>query len=263
MQNSQSRSYQDLWRQIITALAIATAFVVNVISNIFPAGGVNIGQISSNTVFKDVLIIPASYAFAIWGLIYLGLFAFGIYQIVPSHKGDEDLRQTGYLLAIASVAQCVWVYLFLYRLFALSVVAMLWILLPLITTYLRLGVGKKIVNRSKNLCIHRPMSIYLGWISVATILNVACALYAQGWNGWGISGEIWTVIMVIIATMLAGLIAVRGTDIVYPGVTVWALIAIAVKHSNTPSLNIVTIVCAIALVGIVFYKNLPLLRKNT
>ena len=262
MQNSQSSSAQDLWRQIITALAIATAFVVNVISNIFPAGGVNIGQIS-NTVFKDVLIIPAGYAFAIWGLIYLGLFAFGIYQLLPSNREDEDLRQTGYLLAIASVAQCVWVYLFLYRLFALSVVAMLLILLPLITIYLRLGVGKKTVNRSKKWCIHRPISIYLGWISVATIVNVACALYAQGWNGWGISGEIWTVAMVIIATAIAGLMAVRGTDIVYPGVTVWALVAIAVKHSNIPTLNIVAVVCAIALVGIVSYKNLPLLRKNT
>jgi hypothetical protein len=249
-------------RQIITFIAIATAFVVNVISNIFPAGGVNIGVIS-NTLFKDVLIIPANYAFAIWGLIYLGLFAFGIYQLLPNQRQDEDLRRIGYWMAIASVAQCVWVYLFLYRLFAWSVVAMLLILIPLITIYLSLNVGIKTVSRGKKWYIHRPVSIYLGWISVATIVNVACALYAQGWNGWGISDQIWTVIMLLIATAIAGLIAIRGEDIVYPGVTVWALVAIAIKHGNIPTLKTVAIFCVIALVGIVSFKLLPFSRKNT
>jgi hypothetical protein len=249
-------------RQIITFIAIATAFVVNVISNIFPAGGVNIGAIS-NTLFKDVLIIPANYAFAIWGLIYLGLFAFGIYQLLPNQRQDEDLRRIGYWMAIASVAQCVWVYLFLYRLFAWSVVAMLLILVPLITIYLSLNVGIKTVSRGKKWCIHRPVSIYLGWISVATVVNVACALYAQGWNGWGISDQNWTVMMILIATAIAGSIAIRGEDIVYPGVTVWALVAIAIKHGNIPTLKTVAIFCVIALVGIVSFKLLPFSRKNT
>lgn len=78
----------------------------------------------SNTLFKNVLIIPANYAFAIWGLIYLGLFAFGIYQALPNQRDEPDLRKTGYLLMIACVAQSIWVYLFLSRLFALSVIAM-------------------------------------------------------------------------------------------------------------------------------------------
>ncbi len=261
MQQSKSSNYRDLWRQIVTFVAITTAFVVNVISNIFPVGGINIGEIS-NTLFKDVLIIPASYAFAIWGLIYLGLFAFGIYQLLPNQRQDEDLRQVGYLLAIASVAQCIWVYLFLYRLFAVSVVAMLLILLPLIAIYLRLKIGKKTVSRSKKWYIHRPISIYLGWISVATIVNVACALYSQGWDGWGISTEIWTVIMSLIATAVAGLIAIQGEDIVYPGVTVWALVAIAIKHGNIPTLRITAILCILVLVGIISIKNLPFPRKN-
>ncbi|MDJ0799284.1 MAG: tryptophan-rich sensory protein [Calothrix sp. MO_167.B12] len=261
MENSQSGHYRDLWRQIVTFVAIVTAFVVNVISNIFPAGGINIGEIS-NTLFKDVLIIPANYAFAIWGVIYLGLFAFAIYQLLPNQRQDADLRQVGYPIAIASLIQCIWVYLFLYRLFTISVVAMLLILLPLIVAYLRLRVSKKTVSRSKKWYVHRPISIYLGWISVATIVNVACALYSQGWNGWGISPEIWTIVMLVIASAIAGLIAIRGEDIVYPGVTVWALVAIAIKHGNIPILRIIAILCAIALVGMVSLKYLPLSRKN-
>jgi hypothetical protein len=61
--------------------------------------------------------------------------------------------------------------------------------------------------------------------------------------------------MLIIATAIATLMAIRGTDIVYPGVIVWALVAIAIKHGNIPTLKIVAILCAIALVGIVSFKK--------
>ena len=114
----------DKLRQIITLAAVVIAFIVNVLSNIFPINGLTIGGVS-NTVFKNVLIIPANYAFAIWGLIYLGLFAFAIYQVLPSQRENPNLRKTAYFLVIASLAQTIWVYLFLSRLFVASVVATL------------------------------------------------------------------------------------------------------------------------------------------
>ncbi|WP_228060200.1 tryptophan-rich sensory protein [Plectonema radiosum] len=228
MQQSKSTS-GDILRQLVTFAAVIIAFIVNVISNIFPINGLTIGEIS-NTLFKNVLIIPASYAFAIWGLIYLGLFAFAIYQVLPSQRENPNLRKTGYLLAIASVAQSIWVYLFLSRLFVLSVVAMLLILLPLIVMYLRLDIGNTPVSRAEKWFIHYPISIYLGWISVATIVNIASALYINNWNGFGISPEIWTVIMMIIATVIALFALFQRRDIAYAGVIVWALIAIAIKH---------------------------------
>ena len=138
MQDSNGNS-KDILRQFITLAAVILAFIVNVLSNIFPLNGLTIGGVS-NTLFKEVLIIPANYAFAIWGLIYIGLFAFAIYQVLPSQRENPNLRKTGYLLTIASIAQSVWVYLFLSRYFAASVIAMLWILIPLIIIYLRLGI---------------------------------------------------------------------------------------------------------------------------
>jgi hypothetical protein len=123
MQQSSSGNNQDFIRQITTLGAIVGAFFIKKISNIFPLNGLNIGAIS-NTLFKDVLIIPANYAFAVWGLIYLGLFALAIYQFLPSQRDDVDLRSTRYLLVVASVTQSIWVYLFLARFFILSIVAM-------------------------------------------------------------------------------------------------------------------------------------------
>ncbi|BAY09450.1 hypothetical protein [Calothrix sp. NIES-2098] len=254
MQQSTQGDNRDFLRQLLTLVAIIGAFVVNVISNIFPLNGLSIGQIS-NTLFKNVSIVPANYAFAIWGLIYLGLFAFGIYQFLPNQKDDADLRNTGYLLVIASIAQSIWVYLFLSRLFVLSVVAMLLILIPLIGVYLRLDIGNKPVTRNKKWCIHAPISIYLSWISVATIVNVACALYFEGWNGWGISPEAWTVIMLAIAAAIAAIIVIQRRDIAYPGVAVWAILAIAIKHWNNPILRNTALALVIALVLIAIFKS--------
>ncbi|MHC5745704.1 MAG: tryptophan-rich sensory protein [Nostoc sp.] len=247
MQQSTRGNYQDLWRQLVTLAAIFGAFFINVVSNIFPLNGLSIGEIS-NTLFKNVLIIPANYAFAIWGLIYLGLFAFGVYQVLPNQRHEPDLRKTGYLLAIACVAQSIWVYLFLSRLFALSIIAMLLILLPLIAVYIKLEIGKSRVPRLKKWCIHFPISIYLGWISVATIVNVACALDFHRWNGWGISAVIWTLIMALIATAVAAVIVIQRRDIAYTGVTIWALVAIAFKHSDNSMLRNTVLVLAIILV---------------
>ncbi|MGV0105033.1 Tryptophan-rich sensory protein [Nostoc sp. DSM 114160] len=247
MQQSTRDNYRDLWRQLVTLAAIFGAFFINVVSNVFPLNGLSIGEIS-NTLFKNVLIIPANYAFAIWGLIYLGLFAFGVYQALPNQRHEPDLREIGYLLAIACVAQSIWVYLFLSRLFALSVIAMLLILLPLIGVYVQLEIGKSRVPWLKKWCIHFPISIYLGWISVATIVNVACALDFHRWNGWGISAVIWTLIMVLIATAVAAVMVIQRRDIAYTGVTIWALVAIAFKHSDNSMLRNTVLVLAIILV---------------
>ncbi|MDP5337360.1 MAG: tryptophan-rich sensory protein [Nodularia sp. (in: cyanobacteria)] len=254
MQNSTSGNDGDFIRQIATLTAIIGAFLVNVVSNLFPLNGFRIGDIS-NTLFANVLIIPANYAFAIWGLIYLGLFALAIYQFLPNQRHDVDLRKTGYLLVIASVAQSIWVYLFLSKLFALSVMVILLILLPLIAAYLRLGIGKKRVSQSKKWCVHFPISIYLGWISVATIVNVASWLYFVGWNGWGISAQLWTAMMLLVAFCVAAVIVNQRRDFAYTGVTVWALVAIALKQWNNSLLRNVALILAIALIVMITVKS--------
>ncbi len=260
MQQSNS-NFQDILRQLVTLAAVVIAFVVNVLSNIFPLNGLTIGGIS-NTLFKNVLIIPANYAFAIWGLIYLGLFAFAIYQVLPSQRENPNLRKTGYLLTIASVAQSIWVYLFLSRLFMLSVIAMLLILLPLITMYLRLGIGTP-ASRAEKWFIRYPISIYLGWISVATIVNIASALYINNWNGFGISPEILTAIMVIIATLIAAIALLQRQDIAYSGVTVWALIAIAIKHWENFILRILALLCAFLIIAIGLFSKFTQLKVKS
>lgn len=247
MKQSPKYLNQDRIRQFLNLAAILAAFGINVWANIAPINGLSIGEIS-NTVFREVLITPANYAFAIWGLIYLGLISLGVYQVLPAQRQNSSLRRIGYLLVLASFAQIVWVFLFQYRLFSLSLVAMLGILLPLIGIYLRLGIGLRRVSRIEKWLVDTPLSIYLAWISVATIVNVATTLYDLGWKGGSISPEVWSAIALFAGAVIAATISIQRADIAFVLVIVWAYIAIAVRQANLPLIAVTSGGLAIALI---------------
>ncbi|MDJ0725592.1 MAG: tryptophan-rich sensory protein [Prochloraceae cyanobacterium] len=249
---------RNMLRVFANLFAIIASFTINVVANLNPIGGLTIGEISTN-LFKDVLITPANYAFAIWGLIYLGLFSFAIYQALPSQRENLLLHRIGYLLVVSSAAQIIWVFCFLSRFFLLSLVAMLAILLPLIMVYLRLGIGKKRISGQDKWFIQIPLTIYLAWISVATIVNVAIVLYDLGWNGWGISPSIWTLIALLLAGAVAATISVVRFDTTFVLVFVWAIVAIAVRHLDKPIISITAGLLAIVLIlFLVFsWRNRP------
>ena len=242
----------DFRRQIVTIVAIVGSIVVNTVSNIFPLNGENVGKLS-NTLFADVQIIPANYVFAIWGLVYVGLIAFGIAQLQPNQRQNQRLQQGGYQLAIACVAQCVWIYLFLARLFPLSTLAMLGIVVPLIGLYKSLHdpdlqSDQRRVSQKERWLIHIPISLYLGWITVATVVNVAIALYSMGWSGWGISSEMWTVTVMVVSAAIAAVVNVQRGDTTYLLVMVWALVGIAIRQMGTPLIAMTGWLLAIELV---------------
>jgi hypothetical protein len=249
---------RDIQRQFLNLLAILAAFGINILANIAPFNGQTIGEIS-NTVFRGVLITPANYAFVIWGLIYLGLISLGVYQVLPRQRQNVNLRRIGYLLVLASLAQIFWVFFFQYQLFTLSLFAMLGILLPLIVIYLRLEIGLRRVSRREKWLIQIPLSIYLAWISVATIVNVATTLYALGWNGWGINPEVWSAMALFAGAAIGGIVGIQRRDLAFVLVIVWALIAIAVRQASIPLITITAGGLASALILLITFN---LLRRR-
>jgi hypothetical protein len=249
MKTSTQKSSSTIALPIATLMAILATLAINVLSNFFPPQGLNIGEIA-NTILGGVQITPANYAFAIWGVIYLGLIAYGIYQLRPARQGDLTLRRVDVLLIIACIAQIVWVYLFTNRLFWLSVVAMLAILFPLINAYLQLNIGRERVSRERKWLAQVPLSVYLGWISVATIVNVASALYISAWDGWGISTEAWTAIMLVVGGVIAATCALQRADLAFSLVFIWAYVAIALKQWDRPLISLTAMIAAIAIAAI-------------
>jgi hypothetical protein len=221
---------KDIFRQIIVVVALIIMIAVNVLSNALPFNGLTAGEISDSF---DVYFVPAGYVFSIWSLIYLGLIAYAVFQLLPSQREDPRLRQTGWWFVLSSAANSIWLVLWHYGYFALSVVAMLILLASLIVIYLRLGVGRQNVSPGERWLVHLPFSVYLGWITVATIANITAFLDFANWNGFGISPEIWAIIMLVVATTVAGLMAYYRQDIAYLLVLIWAFIGIGIEQADT------------------------------
>jgi hypothetical protein len=245
---------QDGLRQWANFLAILAAFGTNLWANVAPLNGLTIGEIS-RTFFSDVLIIPANYAFAIWGLIYLGLISLAIYMVLPRSQTLPRLKQMGYYLVVSSISQIIWVFLFQFQLFALSVIAMAGILVPLIVLYLRWDINLTTLPSTQKWLINYPISIYLAWISIATIVNVASALDAADWSSWGINPQVWTAIMMAVGTIIAITVTWQRRDKIFGSVFVWALLAIAVRQWENTYLGIMAIVLAGILLIVILRKT--------
>ena len=248
---------KNIVRQILVVLATLTTIAVNGLANALPINGKGTGEISDNF---DVYFVPAGYVFSIWGLIYLGLLAYSIYQALPAQRENPALQKIGYLYVWSCVANITWLFLWHYEIFPLTLIAMLAILGLLIAIYLGLNIGKAQVPAAQKWLVHLPFSIYLGWITVATIANATSLLDYVGWNGWGISPEIWTVLMLLAAVVISGMMSFTRGDIAYSLVLVWAFVGIAVKHQDTTTVAAAAWVAAL-FVGLLLVVGVVLNRK--
>ena len=222
---------KDTLRQVVNVLAVVATIAINGLANALPLNGQTTGEISDRF---QVYFVPAGYVFSIWGLIYLALVAFAVYQALPAQRDNPRLRRVGYLFALSCLANVAWLFLWHYEVFALTLVAMVALLLSLIAIYLRLEIGRAHVSAAEKWLAHVPFSIYLGWVTVATIANVTSVLDYANWGSWGIRPEAWTVIMLVAGTAIAAAVGFTRRDVAYMLVIVWAFVGIAVKHAGTP-----------------------------
>jgi hypothetical protein len=215
----------------LVVVATLATLAVNGVAASLPLNGINTGEISDQF---QVYFVPAGYVFAIWGLIYLALLAYAGYQLLPNQAGDPVLRRIGYPYVLSCVANMAWLFCWHYGKLALSVVFMLILLVSLIAIYLIAGAGVKPTSKAARWGLYVPFSIYLGWISVATIANVTDLLYDLNWGGWGIGAQAWAGIMLVVGAALAAVMGYVRRDVAYALVIIWAFVGIAVKHADVP-----------------------------
>jgi hypothetical protein len=228
---------KDTYRQISVVLTVLITLIVNILANALPLNGLHTGEISDR--FK-VYFVPAGYVFSIWGLIYIGLIAYAIYQALPSQQQNPRLRATGWWISLGGLANNAWIFLWHYEMFPLTLIAMLVLLATLIVTYLRLGIDKIPVSPAETWTVRLPFSIYLGWITVATIANVTDLLDYLNWDGFGIAPEIWMGIMLAAVLVISVLMNFTRRDIAYALVILWALAGISIKHAAVAAVAIPT-----------------------
>jgi len=239
--------------QIGNLIAVIFTIIINSLANVLPIGGKNTGELSDNI---PNLFVPAGITFSIWGVIYILITLFAIYLAKDLFRKEKSttpfLQKISYFFILASIANIVWIFLWHYEQVILSLLAMVILFVSLLSIYLRLNISKEKVSMKERLLIHTPISVYLGWITVATIANVTAVLVTIGWNGFGIIQETWTILIMIIVTIITILMIFIRKDFAYSAVIVWALLGIYLKRSVIdPIYGLQTQIAYSAVIGIV------------
>ncbi len=238
--------------RVFNLLGFLLVITVNFLANYLPIGGKTTGEVSRSI---NTLFTPAGYTFMIWGLIYLLLLGFTIYQLLPSQKYSIPVHKIGVYFFLTSLMNALWLFAWQNEKIWLSLIIMVLLLIFLIEIYNRLDIGNCDVSCKDRLWIHVPFSIYLAWISVATIANTAAALKYYGFNGFGLSETVWTVIAIILAVVLTFAVVCKNNDLVYVLTIVWALTGILVRHCGDNTAITVTVIGGIALLVLLAFNK--------
>ncbi len=223
--------------KIFVAVGYVAMVGVNFLANALPIGGVTTGEASDS---YGNLFTPAGLTFAIWGLIYLLLLVYTLYQFGLGQKEQglerEKLFATinRYFL-ITSFANIAWIFAWHYGVIWLSVLIMLTLLMFLIK--IADVVNKEKLSLADTLCIRAPFSIYFGWITVATIANITVFLVSLGWNRFGMAEAMWAIIILLVGAGIGTLRMWKDQNIFYGAVLVWAYGGIWLKHTSSSGFN--------------------------
>ena len=252
--------------RISAGVAYVAMVAVNYLANGLPINNRSTGEISD--AYPNIFT-PAGLAFSIWGLIYLLLAGYVLYQFISfrkesGQKKEGFLKKINILFIATSLANISWIFAWHYDFIGLAVLLMagLLVLLIKIADILR---AERLTAQEK-LFISTPFSVYFGWITVAAIANITVFLVSIGWNGFGIADFIWTSMILLVGALIGVLRLRKDKNIAYGLVLIWAYLGILFKHLSAggfggqyPSVIATVMVCLVLFVFFVvrvYYKKL-------
>ncbi len=212
------------WMAIVATLAM---LAVNGLANGLPINGKTTGDIANGF---DIAFTPAGYVFAIWGLIYLGVSAFSLVQALPTRTNDPVIRAVRPWHVVNALANASWIFAWHHERFGVALGLMLVILGSLVAIAKAVGEVREGLLYAT---VRAPFSVYLGWISVATIANTTVVAWTLGATD-ALRDPSVTLALVAGASVLCAVVALRRADPLYAAVFVWAIVGIALKNADTP-----------------------------
>ena len=232
---------------ILNLLSFVSIVIVNYLAVTLPLNNKTTGVLSDQ---YPNLFVPVGLTFSIWGIIYLLLGIFIVYQLVYAFKKDTQnssfLEKIGILFFVSCLANFTWIFAWHFEMVPLSLFIMLILLVSLIVIYQKLNIGRSEASKSEKYLVHLPFSVYLGWITIATIANTTALLVNLNWNRLGLSEPFWTIVVIIIGLVISLMMLFYRKDIFYSLVVDWALLGILIKRLTVDIVriqSIITIVC--------------------
>ncbi|GGI71331.1 tryptophan-rich sensory protein [Deinococcus wulumuqiensis] len=228
-----------LARQVTLLAATVLTLVMNYLSNALPLFG------NSNAEVSDRLpnaFTPAGLTFAVWGPIFLGLLVFAVYQALPAQRGAR-LDRLFWPFLLGNLLNVAWLLAFQSLNIGLSVVIMLALLAVLVRLYL--SVRSLPPQGAERWTLQLPVSLYLAWISVATIANITAFLVSAGvtQSFLGIAGPVWSALLLVVAAAIGVFFLWRFRDYAFAAVLLWAFYGVYVAR---PEVSTVVLGVAVA-----------------
>lgn len=214
--------------------AFLLVVVLNGLANALPINGQTMPEISAK---YPSLFTPAGFTFSIWGVIYLALLLFVVYQALPSQRDNQTIAGISRLFQLNCVANASWIVAWHYDLLAVSLLIMLILLVTLILIYRALLDEVRNASIAQRLLLHFPFSLYTAWIVVATIANLSIVQTGNGWDNIGLAAVSWTLLKLALAGAIAATVVLRYGDVVFVLVIAWAAYGISVMQSATPAVS--------------------------
>lgn len=226
---------------IVLNLIVAIGTVIyNGLSQALPIGTATNAEIANRL---PIYFFPANITFSIWGVIFLGLILFGIYQALPSQRSNPFVRAIGPWLILSSIGNIGWLLAFQYEQFALSMLPIVFLLVTLGVAYVRVRRVNAVPTTGDRLFIFPILSIYFAWSAVATAANTTYVLYATAGltpdSLWlGISQPTWGALLLIIVGIITTIVAVANRDLIYFAVVVWAFVGIIMRYPQVSEVTL-------------------------
>lgn len=214
--------------------AFALAILVNILSNALPINGQSMPEISAK---YPSLFTPAGFTFSIWGVIYLALLVFVVWQALPGQRDNALVARISPWFKVNCVANASWLVAWHYDQLVLAMILMLVILVTLVQIYRMLVVAVDAVPPLQHLTLYLPFSLYIGWISVATIANASIIQNARGWDDAFIGAVHWALLKLAVAGAVGATMVLRFRDIAFALAIAWAAFGISVMQSGSPAVS--------------------------
>lgn len=232
--------------QGVNLISFMAVVVVNFLANYLPINGLDTGYISD---LYPNLFTPAGFTFSIWGLIYLMLGIFAVYQARRIHRADSEqlpfVGRIGYLFFISSVCNVAWIFAWHYLQIGLSLVLMVLLFLSLICLYKHLNRESSKKESPWTIAVHLAFSLYLGWITIATVANVTVFLVDINWGQFGLSEAFWMVAVTLVSTGIVLSFMFKNRDWIYGLVGLWAFFGILLKRLGAESIATLVVVVVV------------------
>ncbi len=242
---------------LINTITFFVMLFINYASNVKLVGDETVADVAHK---YDTLFAPADYAFVIWPVIYLLCIGFVIYEwVLLKNDPKQYIKRTGIWFTVSNIANALWCYCWVHEWLGWCVIIILiqlWSLMVLVV-HLRLELDDEPVRTI--FFVWWPVCFYIGWIITATVACIASWLVYINWSGFGISADVWTIIMIITACLIYIWLTQKRNMREAATVGVWAFIAIAIRqwdvHKDIALTAIIASVILFILISIHGYKG--------